>query len=221
MKIAVISQPRTGSSKLVMVLSSIYQVTNLSEVLTSADTPDQKINKIEDLKSKNDYAVKFHKRHLSGIDINSVPWTNFDIIISIYRKSLVDAFVSTHIAMKRNVWERWSSDPCDVEEVTIDPMLIRPWYDRTYSTYGSMLRQIQEISGKKIFEFEYDEIGDDLKLLQKFKEYDFPVWDLGLDAATIPTGINYKEKCLNYREIESKFKELDLKYISLKDLNTI
>lgn len=210
MKIAIISHPRSCSSKLIMILSSMYQVNNLSELISYLDSVPQKISKIEQMRSLDNYAVKFHTHHLRGIPLDVIPWNGFDILISTHRRSTIDTFLSTQLAIKRNVWSRWAGDKWEVDDFLLDPLSVKPWFDRYHKFNDDMLEQIHLLTTKKIIRFEFEEIADDDILENRLNELAFPKWDRASTAAFIPSDINYREKCLNYSEIESEFKLLGI-----------
>jgi len=209
MKIAVLSYPRTGSTKLCSVLRNSFELHNYNEPLDGGifSSISSNFKKIQDIDTYSNCIIKFHSVHFFGLDLHSINWKMFDLICATYRNNLVDAFISESIAFTRNNWIKMPNDTWDIRPFVVDLSIIHvcKWYEFNVVKFKLMLLLIQQYM--PVFKFEYSEINNHLLLVKKMKEYHLPINNLG-EVPSVPTGINYKEKCLNYDKVEEKFKEL-------------
>ncbi len=85
MKVAIVSTPRTCSSILGGIFAKKYNLTDMSEIFTSAETSDDAANLLETLKTTDNYVVKITTTSLTDFtdvfQYNTFPWEIFDKIV--------------------------------------------------------------------------------------------------------------------------------------------
>lgn len=212
MKIAILGYPRTGTNKLQRILSNFYNVpidNDRIEWLTGLDYY-QKQEAIVMLNNLSSCVVKLFIYQFNNTDVLGVDWRKFDSIFITSRESLVDSFISYSFAEKKNYWSRLVGDLFNEnEEFTVDVSQIQAWWDSHIKNFDQVVSTINEIH--PVHRVTYNEISNDQIILNKLSVIlGQTVSTVALPKKIIPTGINYKEKCLNYTEVEEKFKELGL-----------
>ena len=208
MRIAVVGFQRTGSTKLSAVLGKVFCLTNLNEIVEFTQPVEYRINKFKELDLLDNYVVKLQANNFNDIDMKIINWTKFDFIFSSTRHLIVDAFISLQIAVMRNNFTNWPAAKWSTDPFTVNINNINRWCNNTINPYAKLIEIVKQ--QHPVFEFEYNEINDTTLLINKLTNLGFScnIADINLDI--IPTGINYREKCLNYAEVEQKFKEMGL-----------
>ena len=212
MKVAILGYPRTGTNKLQRTLGFIYKIpvdNDRTEWLTGL-SGNKKEEAIEELNRVDSIIAKLFVYQFNDINVLTIDWNKFDFIFATSRDSLVDSFVSCAIAQQQNYWVRLIEDIIDMNKTFIvDLTKIEEWYYSHVINFNTLVDQISRV--KPVFKFTYNEICDNEILLRKLSIItDKVLNNYCLPRKMIPMGINYKEKCLNYAEVEAKFKELGL-----------
>lgn len=219
MRIAIISYPRTGSSKLCEVISQIYDLKNLGEFLCNP-VLDNKISDelascnlagINKLYNLDNYVVKIHSGHLVSFDVSTIKWDTFDIIITTSRTNKTDAFISHELAKVTNNWIKSKLNVWKADSFTVNLAEARNWYS-SYVQYTDTILAIKKHTMRNIICFSYDEINDDNLLQQKCMKTLGQVYDI-TKLSSVPSNINYKNRCLNYNEAEKEIEKLSRKRV--------
>lgn len=202
MKIAVIGYPRTGSTKLCFVLEQLYNPTRyIGELLTHSTNMSKTIELIN---RKQPCIIKLFSYQFNDTPINLVDWKQFDLVCFTSRASIVDSFISMMIANKRKQWI-----PGINKFVVDDPFILdSTLFAGYYASHIEPLRNIIAVVEKVVIKtshLTYAEIADTPTLLMRLGHNDRQIC-----IPVTPTGINYREKCLNYDEIECAANDFNL-----------
>lgn len=218
MKVAVFGNPRTGSTMLCIALSLLYRIKFDQEVITPPMPLENKLALIQQLNATTDsFVAKFFVINFDDVPITALRWDQFDLIVTTTRSSLVDAYISGWVASRRNNWIKTRSSEWTDEAFTIDLSEMGTRTILGFQRFPALLNDIKRLApNTKIVETCYEDLVDDTKLFNIL--YDLLPRTLRVNRVitsittgdTIPTGINYREKCLNYAEVEAKFKEMKL-----------
>jgi hypothetical protein len=196
MRIAIISAPRTGSTKLSAVLSSMFNLKNFNEQLNEVIPAAGFLKKfqVNKVMSQDDFVVKI----FPGAQVH-IDWNDFDLIVSTSRESEIDNFLSHYVASERNLWIPYEGQSWqELNKFTVDLKHVKRW---GYWYYEEFKERILPIIGKNVVNFSYEEICDDEKLLHKIRMLGIPIENQDPVIRSRSTGINYKEKCLNYKDV--------------------
>lgn len=216
MKIAVIGFPRTGSTKLCMLLTMLIKGRYLGELIQHEFNIRKKKALLGHMAQQDNYVVKFFSFNFDDIGIDATDWTQFDLVIATSRANLVDAYISVRVAHDRDKWIKmkgatgWVDDP-----FTVDVTKIEDHYGLIVNL-AEYLSKIEAIRGTPVVRISYETTCDDELLSAQLSE----VTSFSIDSINnaikiqsenmFPTGIDYKTKCLNYVEVEEAFRNLGL-----------
>lgn len=194
MKIAVVGYPRTGSTKLCYAAEQLFPTRYVGEVLTRTTNASETVKFIN---SQPNILVKLFSYQLTVNEMlmYKIDWAQFDLVCFTYRDSIVEAFISTMIANSRRQWIRGIDVFNEDDAFTVDINKFDEYYTYHIAPFADLMKTVCAANSNTI-SFSYDEIADTKCLLTK----------LGHANRTLvlpiePTGINYKEKCLNYNEV--------------------
>lgn len=111
--------------------------------------------------------------------------------------------------MNRAQWIKRKTDQWIDTPFEVDFTHFTYWFRNIFTRYQTIL-PILELHCGKIPCLTYSDIVDDAKLIANIRTliHDIDVSNLEFDL--VPTHIDYKTKCTNYKEIEARFKELGL-----------
>jgi hypothetical protein len=213
MKVAIISRPRTGSTKLTEIISKALELKNYKEIFYEKYSEQIKpitikLRILEDLKNDDNFIVKIHPKHISDIKVDLLNWDSYDLIIATNRSNKIDEYISHQYGFQRNFWINYPGSNQYVGEFTLVPkMSIGAWYS-TVALHEQLLKEITNIIGREIVQIGYEIISDDEKLRLVLAEIGILTSLKTFDITFTPIGINYKEKCLNYEDIARQFKEI-------------
>ena len=157
MKIAVISHARSGSTKLTAILSNIFKIQNLREII-SDESFEEKIKKLQVLTLLDNYVVKFRAVSLMNVLPNQIDWGMFDLIFSTTRTNLIDTFISQQFAVTRGNWTKYTNDIWNINPMIIDVRLVPGWYWVNIMPLNNILIEITQRINGIISNFTYDEI---------------------------------------------------------------
>lgn len=212
-KIAVVGYARTGSTKIGQTLASMFNVQNVGEhlglpVRTDGDRVIQ-FGKAAEINQRTNIVVKFltFQFHNYPIPIPiPIDWQSFDLIVTTERMSKVDAAISSYVGGKRNLMiaKRREGPPPPIEQfiANVDDIID---LDDTPS-FERLIKYIPTQTTVPLLRMHYEDIIDEEKLYEKLSIVSNST--APANYYSIPLGINYREKCLNYDEIVAKFKEL-------------
>jgi hypothetical protein len=209
MKVAVIGYPRTGSTLASMLLCEAYNLEYLGELVRGYYSDSDKSLAFTKLDTVDNICVKFFPGHIKN-HISEISWGLFDIIITTGRKSIVDAYISLEFALSTNHWIKTKGDSWATNILSVDASTerIQKWVEVYLASLNTIITKIEAIYKKPILNFTYEEL---LKTAPAMKSV---IPDQTTNKLTrfgiIPADINYKEQCINYVEVENKFKELGL-----------
>lgn len=194
MRIAVLSYPRTGSTHLTTLLAKIYNLKGFqNEPLTGNFIKEQKLNILQNFETMDEYIIKFMSHNFLNLSYTMLDWNKFDQLYLIERRNLVDGCISNYVALTTNRWLRLKNEDSFDTKLFILP-------EKFIFDYIMYIRVFNEIKNY------IQQTVKESKLI--FKTYEEICEENIENGRTIPMGINYKEKCLNYTEVEAKFKEL-------------
>lgn len=187
MKIAVFGYPRTGSTKLCYILQQVYNTPFIGEVLTRQQNNEYHI--IKQINNQSNIIVKFFSYQFISVPVTLVHWDTFDVVYFTYRESIVDAFISQQIAMRRNQWIPGINPFLINDPFVVDCSTFENYCKTHIISYNKIQKVIANLTMRTEI-LSYNDISNDT--------FYTPIDELPIR----PTNINYREKCLNYQEVE-------------------
>lgn len=198
MRILILGQPRQGTTKLCGVMASMFGLKDYNELIHNSDggagrDSQKMLETIEKLKYDDNFCVKL----FPIIENADIDWTMFDLIVTTSRNQ-TDSIISLFIAQNTSKYIKRTYD----QEWGELAYFILPWTRLKGYTHVDYNARREQLIGKKLPNFTYDEIGDDTILIEKIKNLGFPIVNSTPEISSLPTGNDYKEKCVNYDIIE-------------------
>jgi hypothetical protein len=198
MKILVLGQPRQGTTKLCGVLASMFGLKDYNEQIHNADggagQDMLKMSKaIQQLKNDDNFCVKL----FPIIENQEIDWAMFDLIVTTSRNK-ADSIISLFIAQDTGKYIKRTYD----YEWGDLAYFILPWSRLKGYAHIDYNARREQIIGRTLPNFTYDEICNDDILIEKIKNLGFPIVNHTPVVSSLPTGNDYKEKCVNYTLIE-------------------
>ena len=226
MKIIVLGDARTGSTKLCSVLAKLFNLSDLEEPWYYNHMPavnSRNILRVSDILRRDNFVVKFlfhnfmhladipQSAHIFPIDLTTIDWTIPDFVLATRRRDITDCFLSFMVALKRNAFVRVTGQSVDTTPIHVDPKKIDIWL-KYHSPLSSdkLLDEIQALRKKPIPFFDYEDICDDPVLLRIIQELGVDLVTTDMTIGSLPTEIDYRKVCLNYEEIVQEFKRRNL-----------
>jgi hypothetical protein len=219
-KILIFACPRTGSTIIQRMISiDLFGIPNLSEPYTDQSLGFNPVNpKIVNSKPADLYTwtreqtsgvIKLLAVNLAYVDVDQLLKVgNFDQVVVIERKNLVDCCVSLCLAEQTSKYHYYSGDSVDIGPFECDINSVNIWISM-YRQYLTALTQIKNSSVPCDTICYEDFINDQIqyiagKPLQKSTVSDNVFKNL---KETISSELPYQDLCTNYHEVEEKIRK--------------
>jgi hypothetical protein len=222
-KILIFACPRTGTTIIQKRLSvDLFDIPNLIEPFNDPELGFNPANpKIVNGKPANLYkwteeqkigVMKLLASNLYYIDINRLLSVgNFDRVVIIERKNLVDCCISLYLAEQTTKYHYREGDAINIDPFECSAAFIDQWIGM-YKQYLSALEQVKNSSTPYDILCYEDFMEDKIQYVAgvelQLSKIAFKVFNTGkkLIASQLP----YQELCINYAKVEEKMKECGL-----------
>jgi hypothetical protein len=209
-KILIFACPRTGSTIIQQIMAfDMLGIPNLIEPFNNPKlgfAPSK--NKIINSQQTNLYkwareqskgVMKLLAINLDYVDANLLLTTgNFDRVVVIERRNLVDCCVSLYLAEQTAKYHYYTGDSVDINPFKCDTGFVNQWIEM-YRRYLTALTQVKN-SGVP-----YDTVCyEDFMNNQIQYVADVPLRNSNSFKNTVPLELPYHELCLNYLKVEKR-----------------
>jgi hypothetical protein len=190
-KIFILGYPRSGSTALCYKLAETNQIEFLREPLTECQF-NEIPSVINDINAVETGVIKFMSHNFLGSEsYKLINWHEADKIILAKRDSLPAACVSNYAAMF--VTHQWQGKR-NLENKSLGKFAVSDTFMFDFALFIAKFNEVEKFlldSGLAVESVVYSG-----KLIEC--------------SDVFPLNYNYKEQCINYTEVENKFKELGL-----------
>jgi len=222
--IALYSEPRSGSSHLIRILSSLSLIKSLGESFLNKSIKGCPAKYLEaEAKDKNFlYISKIFGWQLNKNNIN---WSNNDkkwlnlLDCSIYNVHLVRNPVDSFISLeKAQVYNRWENVDTSEIQIRFDLEKFKEHEQASYN-WNNAIMKYKNLNAKKFINFIYEkENWSQPKLIAEkfcktFSDSNFGKFEASQDFLLKQDNVKlYERKIINYREVNNVINESSLRY---------
>lgn len=210
-KLLLFGMPRTGTTRLQQQLANqVFQIENLVEPYSWTRTHNNQVefnnlkeyNNLTDpymlAKTRDNFIAKILVPQLGPVDLVKLAQAGYDHVVVLSRRDIVSSCISLLYAELINNYHYRSGDPI-IEHKTFKCNLqdVRAWADRL-AEFQNEIKRLQN-NGVPVTVIDYDDFisNKPLTVLNRVFCHD----DFNHLSSTNPSLINYKELCINYREV--------------------
>jgi hypothetical protein len=212
MKIVVVGNCRSGSTRLAEALAYMHGVTYLDEIVRNSFANEVNVKNIQSIKSLDSFCVKIIPHFLSDALFDLVNWNNIDLIVQTVRHDTVSAFLSNEYANIEDKWIRRRGEDWPQNKFNATLEHIPNWLQRT-SKVNVLVKKIQLITHTEIPTFTYEDISSNSILHQKIIDLRTsivnPNFLVNSESNLCPTGLDYSQLCNNYVDVVARFEQLN------------
>jgi hypothetical protein len=218
-KILIFACPRTGTTIIQKILADLFSIPNLVEPFNNPELGFNPANpkivngELADLykwtQEQTTGIMKLLAINLDYVNANKLLTVgNFDHIVIIERKNLVDCCISLFLAQTTRKYHFNEGDPANVNLFNCNIDFVNEWINM-YKRYKLTLEQItnSNISMDVIYyeDFMNDQVQYVANVELQLSKMRREVFSSG--KKMISLNLPYRELCVNYREVEEKIRK--------------